>query len=248
MSTAVEEDQLTVNTKLIVDEIENSLGQKIITSGHLDTENPIEIGNIKIGDPLNQIISTNTDGNISILPNGSGEVLVKADPVSNLGVVTKQYADSLIITGTPPRYLDIYHTNPITLSGTFADIPLNIERIKDTTAFTHTANSSEVTFAEAGTYIVEAIVTTTITSGTDRSQSESKLQINTGLGYSDIPGTKMGMYNRRVMYGDSTGVAKCIITVTIGTKVKIQARKISGTSVVTTLDEGCSLTAIKFAS
>lgn len=42
----------------------------------------------------NTLISTDTDGDISILPNGTGEVLLKTDPVSLLGAATKQYVDS----------------------------------------------------------------------------------------------------------------------------------------------------------
>ena len=42
----------------------------------------------------NTVSSTNTDGNINILPNGNGEVLLNANPLSDLGVSTKQYTDT----------------------------------------------------------------------------------------------------------------------------------------------------------
>jgi hypothetical protein len=42
----------------------------------------------------NTISNINTDGNISIIPNGTGEVLLKANPSSDLGASTKQYTDT----------------------------------------------------------------------------------------------------------------------------------------------------------
>ncbi len=52
----------------------------------------LDIDNLNING--NVISSTDTDGNISLLPNGLGEVLVKADPVSALGIATKGYVDA----------------------------------------------------------------------------------------------------------------------------------------------------------
>jgi hypothetical protein len=53
----------------------------------------LNVDNIRIDG--NIISSTDTNGNISLLPNGTGEVLLKANPVSNLGAVTKQYVDGI---------------------------------------------------------------------------------------------------------------------------------------------------------
>lgn len=55
----------------------------------------IKAGNIQTS--ANQIISTDTNGNISILPDGTGEFLAKADPISALGVATRQYVDAATI-------------------------------------------------------------------------------------------------------------------------------------------------------
>jgi hypothetical protein len=52
----------------------------------------ISIGNISING--NTISSSNTNGNLSIIPNGSGKVLINTDPVDLLGVATKGYVDS----------------------------------------------------------------------------------------------------------------------------------------------------------
>jgi len=42
------------------------------------------------------LISLHTNANINIVPNGSGQILLKADPVSALGAATKEYVDNLI--------------------------------------------------------------------------------------------------------------------------------------------------------
>jgi len=42
------------------------------------------------------LISLHNNANINIVPNGTGQVLLKADPVSALGAVTKEYVDNLI--------------------------------------------------------------------------------------------------------------------------------------------------------
>lgn len=64
---------------------------------NLDTD-PVISGSL-IVDNLkcdgNTISSTDSGGNINILPNGSGQVLLKSDPTSNLGAATKQYVDSV---------------------------------------------------------------------------------------------------------------------------------------------------------
>ncbi len=43
----------------------------------------------------NTLSSTDTNGNINVIPDGSGQFLTKADPVSALGVATKQYVDAI---------------------------------------------------------------------------------------------------------------------------------------------------------
>ena len=78
-----------------------SAGDISSSSGNLSASSgSVTGGNVQLSG--NSIISTDTNGNVSILPNGTGEVLLKADPVSALGAVTKQYADS-IASGLDPK-------------------------------------------------------------------------------------------------------------------------------------------------
>jgi hypothetical protein len=52
-------------------------------------------GNLNL--TANTLSSTDLNSNIIFTPSGSGEVLVKADPVSSLGVATKSYVDSVAV-------------------------------------------------------------------------------------------------------------------------------------------------------
>jgi len=75
------------DTTLVGIDTTQTLTNKTITSPLLN------IDNIRIDG--NTISSTDTNGDISIIPNGSGEVILKADPSSNFGAATKQYVDSV---------------------------------------------------------------------------------------------------------------------------------------------------------
>jgi len=64
-----------------------------------DANNKVQLGNtatatLQVGGGNYSIVSASgTNSDISLLPDGSGEVLLNADPVSNLAAATKQYVD-----------------------------------------------------------------------------------------------------------------------------------------------------------
>lgn len=78
---------------VIFDEITGTLqtnAQPNITSvGKLVS---LEVDNLHIDG--NTISSTDTDGNINLIPDGNGEVILKKDPVHPLAAATKQYVDA----------------------------------------------------------------------------------------------------------------------------------------------------------
>lgn len=73
--------------------------------------NNIDVDNLNLN--TNTISSTNISGNINILPDGNGEVIVKADPISDLGIATKQYVDNLT-ADTSIVYSQVNASNVIT--------------------------------------------------------------------------------------------------------------------------------------
>jgi hypothetical protein len=77
-----------------------STGAFVVSGGvgignNLFVANSIDAGNAKISTSANNVLleSKANNGNISIIPHGTGESLVKAAPVSNLGIATKGYVD-----------------------------------------------------------------------------------------------------------------------------------------------------------
>lgn len=93
------------------------IGSSILTAG-ATTVSQLNTGNIHIS--VNTLTSTDTNGNINLFPNGSGELIAKADPISDLGVATKQYVDnssSGLSTKDPARVTTSTSLDTYTQSG-----------------------------------------------------------------------------------------------------------------------------------
>jgi len=140
------------------------------------------------------------------------------------------------------EYCDCYDAaGGTSLSGTWADVPVATER-KKTSAFTHSGTSpEEVEIATAGTYVVIGRVSTEQTAINSRSEAEMQLVLDTGSGYTALPGSLAKMYSRQITQGAATGMAVAVIDFAVGHKIKLQARRASGTGTLATLDEGSSL-------
>lgn len=115
--------------------------------------------------------------------------------------------------------------------GGWTDVPLDSER-KKTSDFAHTTPSAEVTVNRDDTFILIATVATEITTGTSRSDSEMRVQIDTGSGYVTAPGTQLVIYNRTASQGKGAVTKAFVIDLSSGDKVKVQARRLSGGSTV----------------
>lgn len=127
-----------------------------------------------------------------------------------------------------------------TLGATFTDIPLGTTR-KATPDFSHTAGAPEVTVNVGGTFIVVGRMTYEISAGTSRSEAESQLLLDTGGGYSVVPGSLARSYHRNSAQGSSTTVSFAILDLNAGDKLKMQGRRSGGTSTIVTTAGGSSL-------
>ena len=98
-------------------------------------------------------VTTVSNGNINLIPNGNGEVLVNADPTTDLGVATKQYVDNH--SGSTPG------SNSITR--TFSNINFDVNVTNKTKGIIYNEDSfiksSEVKFETDGNPVNEQIVT-----------------------------------------------------------------------------------------
>ena len=158
-----------------------------------------------------------------------------------------QKGDTGAGSSTNAKIFDGYHTGGISLTATFADITLDTERQTNTVEYTHAASSAEVTINSTGTYLIFAHISTDVTVGAARSAAEMKLQIDTGGGFVDIPGTTSFTYNRISTAGKGSCDVTLALNVTTGDIIKIQARRFAGTDTVVTQNTS-SLTIIKVNS
>lgn len=142
------------------------------------------------------------------------------------------------------EYFDAYDAAGGTdISAGWTDVPLDTERKKDT-PFEHTGSSAEVTFQAADTVAIFARVAVNVTVGTNRSEAEMRMSIDTGSGYTEIAGMVSPSYARQLNYGGQA-VAFAVVSVGWGDKIKVEARRTLGTSTVNLRAGGSGLTIMR---
>jgi hypothetical protein len=151
---------------------------------------------------------------------------------NTIGAAVWKLTTSEPCPGAASIYFDAYDTiGGTNISSGWTDVPLDGERIKDS-AFSHTGSSAEVTINTAGTYLVIGRVGTDVTSGTSRSESGMRIMLDTGNGYSEIPGSRGVMYNRITSQGGTHAAVSMILSLNVGDKLKMQAQRYSGTNTI----------------
>jgi len=139
------------------------------------------------------------------------------------------------------QYFDAYDsTGGTSIDAGWTDVPLITER-KKTSDFTHVASSAEVTIGEDGTYLVHASVSVDASSGTSRSDSLTRLMIDTGSGYVEVAGVAGGIYNRQATQGHGTATRVAVLDLDSGDKLKMQAMRNSGTNLLILQANGSAL-------
>lgn len=156
-----------------------------------------------------------------------------------------EYEDDSGGTASSSEYFDAYDSAGGTnVSSGWTDVPLDTERQKDT-PYTHSGSSAEVTIGSTDTYVVVLRVTTYTSSGTARSDSECRLAVDTGGGYSPVSGSLGTMYNRQASQGTTTATILAVLSLSSGDKIKGQAQRLSGSSTINLLAEGSSLSIMR---
>lgn len=139
---------------------------------------------------------------------------------------------------TPAQYFSAADVAGGTIipSSIWTDIPLDTEFRKDS-IFTHVGASSQVVVTETNVYLVVAEVTSQVVSGSSRSQLEMRVLHNG----TELPGTRAGMYARKINEGTATGSVTRVVSLTAGDTLSIQAQRVSGGSSTATLPNGSRL-------
>ena len=127
-------------------------------------------------------------------------------------------------------FFDGYETDATTLNGSlgiWADIPINIERIK-TSGFTHTTDSAEITIVNTGVYRIDTKLTVVDNGANDDGYSESRLLVDNV----EVDGSRSAVYHASVNVAHCTGNSSLIISLTAGSVIKMQASQITGVPTV----------------
>ena len=126
-------------------------------------------------------------------------------------------------------------------TGVTLDTSYGIVDIDSTSKNAHssifTLSGNRVTINKTATFIIFYTITTDVTSGNSRSNSQVALHKD-GL---EVAGTLSGLYNRNTGSGLNTGSGTIIIDVTSGSILDIRALKI-GTDTITQVANGTNLT------
>lgn len=137
-------------------------------------------------------------------------------------------------------YIDVYDSTGTTIIGTsWSDVTFDVER-QITNAFTH--SGSVITAQTEGEFVINARVTYDISSST-RTEAQSRLLIDTGSGFTVVPGTVTNTYHRTTNAGSTTGIITCILSLNPGDQLKVQGRVTQGASSLHTVAHGSSFTA-----
>ena len=140
--------------------------------------------------------------------------------------------------GSISRKCDIYYdpSSEITVNSSWTDIPLNIERVKDSD-FTHTSNSAQITINTTDYYLIIARCSTYVNSGF--SQIQMRLVIDTGSGYVQLSGSNGYIWNYYNYSGSCT--TSVLIQLNNTHKIKMQIIKLTG-GTTKCYSEGCGIT------
>ena len=195
--------------------------------------------NLSDGDYVTFQAMTNGGTNV-LIPQSVYTVMRAAGVPGDKG--PKGDSGDLTVSGVGDTYFDAYDdAGGTTVAAAWTDVPLDTERIKSS-AFSHASSSAEVTINKTGTYIVTARVSTTINTGTGRTDSSMQIVKDTGTGYATVAGTTAVMYNRTSNLGENTGTVTAILELNADDSLKVQAKRDNGSSTLNLLPGGSSLT------
>ncbi len=245
-------------------EIINGLTASTIYSGITNIQS-IFVGNVNAGtntsvtgstiSPIVNIVDSPSFNNI----NFSGISTGGGGSFSNLSASTlfsgstelTEIIDGQIEAGLSAltsSYFDSYDAVGGTTSNTTAwtaTVPLDSQRqIGNDFSHSTTVNNDEVTINTATKYLVIGRVSTESAAGTSRTQAECRLEIDTGSGFVEVPGTIGEMYLRQVNYGATAGF-QAVMDLEVGDKLRITFRREDGGAQVKLEAGGSSLTIAK---
>jgi len=242
------------------DEISNSKDvQSAIDAGEITVQNEFGQPIDNVSDSVSLVISAGTNINITgsealSIINTTLELsatTLSAATIFSGGTDLSAVVDNQInaaFSAVSISYFDAYDAagGTITTSNSWvATVPLDTQRIADS-AFTHdtVTNNDEVAVNEDFIYFIIGRVSTEASGSNSRTQGEARLELDTGGGFVEVPGTVSEMYLRQANYG-ATATFFAILNLNSGNKLRLAFRRETGGTNVRLEAGGSSLAIVK---
>jgi hypothetical protein len=111
--------------------------------------------------------------------------------------------------------------------------------------FSFNRTTGVFTFIESGLYTITFYATTNTTAGSDRSDSTTNIEIDSGSGYAPLANSRAYYYNRLSDQGKSNGSVTLTNNFTSGTSLRVRGRINSGNDAISVLGGTVGLNIVK---
>lgn len=129
----------------------------------------------------------------------------------------------------------------IDITSGFTSITWDTEIRKDS-IYKHSVDSSDITFASNGDYLVSTDISTNKTSDRIRSTTVIRILLDTGSGFLEIEGTRGFAYNRNTTSGENTcTVTRILSGIISGNIIRVEAMRLNGIGTILTIPNGCRI-------
>lgn len=149
------------------------------------------------------------------------------------------------LTKSTNNFVDLYHTNSQSFTNSTIDVTWGGQRFALPTgsAFTHTANSSELTVNREGYYKFVYMLSFDVTGGAPDSEIQSYISLKpSGGSFAPVSGSYSWISTGFSITASRNSTSKTIILwLDAGDSIKVNVERTAGNGTVSTLPEGCSL-------
>lgn len=221
---------LDVRAALAGVQIKSSANQADLYFSSLDTqENRIFFGDVSDWDVASIKYSHSTDiMSFTTGARGTADLIIDSGDVTIAGTV-----NATKFVGHD--FYSAYSNATLTLTTSYQVVPIDTA-LKSSDGAVFSLSSGRLTVNKTGTFMITMDVTSNITSGAARSETQIELFKNAAA----VTGTFAAIYNRTLGRGQATGSSSVILDLTSGDIIDIRALKV-GTDAIDTVSGGCRL-------
>jgi hypothetical protein len=144
------------------------------------------------------------------------------------------------------RYIELYQNAITTSTNSSTDVNVQWDVSKNTGAlFTFSPTSAVVEINQDGYYFISYNISIDITSGNSRTSGRTRLYLDTGSGYSIVPGLTSYSYHRNSSEGEDTASKSSILQLSDGDKINVRIARESGSATLVTITGASNFTIFK---